>query len=54
MSRNEEVIREWERNWLNPDYGTEPDDEDNERWNKADDEAEEEWIRRKYGERCSS
>lgn len=46
--RDEEVIREWERRWLNPDDEEEQWDED-EMWNRADDEAEEAWVRRHYG-----
>ena len=39
------VIRDWEKRWLNPDDDDDFDD-DEELWNRADDDAEEEWLAR--------
>ena len=40
------VIRDWEKRWLNPDDDDDFDDDDEELWNRADDDAEEEWLAR--------
>ena len=45
-----ECLSRLEDRWLDPDYNTIPEDEDDYEWEEADRVAEEKWIRRLYEE----
>ena len=41
-----ECLSRLEDRWLDPDYNTIPEDEDDYEWEEADREGEEEWAKR--------
>ena len=45
-----ECLSRLEDRWLDPDYNTIPEDEEDYEWEEADRKAEEKWIRRLYEE----
>lgn len=47
---DQRALDSWEEAWLDPDHSFYAEDEDNDEWLRADDEAEERFCERMKGE----